>query len=174
MLHIKFLYKNHKYLYEENIKYDIINIDIIIWKYKCKGDRKMGFKDTLAKMYADTYLQKYGDRLTQIQGHILSVKVTAKAVLWIFHKLIVDVVIKPERSKAIIRCQYKKNRWFKKPEFIQLSQGNLVLVQGMKGKKGKQDREIITIMNVKNFTTKQDLVKTDQKIQKVQQRQFIK
>jgi hypothetical protein len=134
----------------------------------------MGFRESLAKRYADSYLKKYGDRLVQIQGHVLSVKITAKTVLWIFNKLIVDVVVKPERSKAIMRCQYKRNRWFKKPEFMQLSQGNLVLIQGMKGKKGKENSDVITIMNVKNFTTKKDLVKTDQKVQKVQQRQFIK
>lgn len=134
----------------------------------------MGFRESLAKRYADSYLKKYGDRLVQIQGHVLSIKITAKAVLWIFNKLIVDVVIKPERSKAIIRCQYKRNRWFKKPEFMQLSQGNLVLVQGMKGKKGKEKSDIITIMNVKNLTTKKDLIKSDQQVKKVQQRQFIK
>ena len=134
----------------------------------------MGFKDTMAKKYADAYLTKYGDRLTQVQGHVLSVKVFEKTVLWIFHKLQVDLVVKPERSKSIARCQYKKNRWFKKPEFLQLNQGHLVLVQGLKGKKGKENRDILSILNIRNLTTKKDLLQTDQKVQKVQQKQFIK
>lgn len=134
----------------------------------------MGFKDTLAKKYADAYLTKYGDRLTNVQGHVLSVKIIEKTILFIFHKLQVDIVIKPERSKAIARCQYKKNQWFKKPQFIQLSQGHLVLVQALRGKKGKENRDILSILNVRNLTTKKDLVPIDQKIQKVQQKQFIK
>lgn len=134
----------------------------------------MGFKDTMAKKYADAYLTKYGDRLTQVQGHVLSVKVVEKTVLWIFHKLQVDLVVKPERSKAIARCQYKKNLWFKKPGFLQLNQGHLVLVQGLKGKKGKENRDILSILNIRNLTTKKDLVQTDQKVQKVQQKQFMK
>lgn len=134
----------------------------------------MGFKDTLAKKYADAYLTKYGDRLTQVQGHILSVKFIEKTVLGIFHKLQVDLVVKPERSKAVARCQYKRNQWFKKPEFMQLSQGHLVLVQALKGKKGKENRDVLSILNIRNLTTKKDLVQVDQKIQKVQQKQFIK
>lgn len=134
----------------------------------------MGFKDTLAKKYADAYLTKYGDRLTQVQGHILSVKFIEKTVLGIFHKLQVDLVVKPERSKAVTRCQYKKNQWFKKPQFMQLNQGHLVLVQALKGKKGKENRDVLSIINVRNLTTKKDLVQVDQKIQKVQQKQFIK
>ncbi len=134
----------------------------------------MGFKDTMAKKYADAYLRKYGDRLTQVQGHILSVKVLEKTILWIFHKLQVDLVVKPERSKAIARCQYKKNQWFKKPKFMQLNQGHLVVVQGLKGKKGKENSDILSVLNVRNLTTKKDLVQVDQKMQKVQQKQFIK
>lgn len=134
----------------------------------------MGFKDTLAKKYADAYLTKYGDRLAQVQGHVLSVKILEKTVLGIFHKLQVDLVVKPERSKAVSRCQYKKNQWFKKPQFMQLNQGHLVIVQGLKGKKGKENRDVLSIINVRNLTTKKDLVQTDQKVQKVQQKQFIK
>lgn len=134
----------------------------------------MGFKDTLAKKYADAYLTKYGDRLAQVQGHVLSVKILEKTVLGIFHKLQVDLVVKPERSKAVSRCQYKKNQWFKKPQFIQLNQGHLVIVQGLKGKKGKENRDVLSIINIRNLTTKKDLVQTDQKVQKVQQKQFIK
>jgi hypothetical protein len=122
----------------------------------------MGFKDSLAKKYSEAYLNKYGDRITQVQGRVLSIKVSTKTVLWIYHKLIVDVLVKPESSKVVMRCQYKKKKWFKKPPFMTLNQGNSVLVQGVKGKKGKEDRDIITIMNIMNFTTKQDLVPTGQ------------
>jgi hypothetical protein len=134
----------------------------------------MGFRDTLAKKYADAYFKKYGDRMTQVQGHILSVKIIEKTILWIYHKIQVDLVVKPERSKAIARCQYKKNLWFKKPSFLQLNQGHLVLIQGVKGKKGKENSDIIQILNVRNLTTKKDLIAVDQKVQKVQQKQFVK
>lgn len=134
----------------------------------------MGFKETIAKRYADAYLKKYGDRLTQVQGHILSVKITTKTILWIYNVLKVDVLVKPERSKAIVRCQYKKNRWFKMPEFMQLNQGHVVLIQGVRGKKGKDHSDIISILNVRNLTTKKDLVPVEGKVQKVQQKQFIK
>ncbi len=137
----------------------------------------MGLKEKITKSYANAYLTKYGDRLTQLQGNILSVKITSKTILWIFNKLNVDIVIKPMGSKAIIKCKYKKNRWFKKPVFIQLSQGNLVIVQGLKPKKNKKKEntsEAVEILNIRNLTTKKDLVPTDQKVQKVQQRQFIK
>jgi hypothetical protein len=56
---------------------------------------------------------------------------------------------------------YKRNRWFKKPQFIPLSQGNLVVVQGNKGVKGKSNREVITVLNIRNLTTKTDLVPMD-------------
>lgn len=98
----------------------------------------MGFKDMLAKRYTDSFLKKYGDRITQVQGHILSVKVTTRTILWIYHIFKVDVLVKPDRSKNIIRCQYSKKQWFKKPAFMSLSQGHMVLIQGIKGKKGKE------------------------------------
>lgn len=134
----------------------------------------MGFKDTLAKKYADAYLSKYGDRLTQVQGHVLSVKILEKTVLGVLHKLQVDLVVKPDRSKAVARCQYKKNLWFKKPQFLPLSQGHMVIVQGLKGKKGKENSDVLSVLNIRNLTNKKDLVPVDQKIQKVQQKQFIK
>lgn len=135
----------------------------------------MSFKEKLSKSYADAYLKRYGDRLTQVQGHILSVKMTTKTILWIFHKLRVDVLVKPDRSKAIVKCYYKVNKWFKKPEFIQLNQGHSVIIQGMKGKKGKENSEQLKILNVMNLTTKKDLIPIDQKqLQKVRQKQFIK
>jgi hypothetical protein len=134
----------------------------------------MGFKEKLAKYYTDSYLKKYGDRLTQVQGNAISVKIEEKTILWIFHKLTVTLILRPERSKSIVRCVYKKNRWFKKPEFISITQGNLLIVQGLKGKKGKENRETIEVMNIKNMTTKKDLVPVEggapqvKRVQKVQ------
>ena len=137
----------------------------------------MGFKETLAKKYADAYLKKYGDRLTQIQGHILSAKITTKTILWIYHIIQVDILVKPDRSKLIMKCFYKSKRWFKKPNFIQLNQGNTVIVQGLKAKKnkkGKDTNDAVQVLNIRNLTTKIDLVPVKQKVQRVQQRQFIK
>ena len=140
----------------------------------------MSFKEKLAKRYTESYIAKYGDRLTQVQGNVVSVKIEEKCVLWIFNKLKVTLIVKPDRSKSVVKCVYAKNRWFKKPAFMNLHQGNLVIIQGMKGKKGKkakETREIIQILNIKNLTTKKDLVAVDgqpQKVQRVQKVQRIK
>jgi len=140
----------------------------------------MGLKDKLTERYTKSYLKKYGDRLTQVQGNVVSVKVETKSILWIFHKIFVTLVIRPERSKSIVKCTYQKNRWFKKPSFMSVNQGNLVVIQGLKGIKGKTDktgkgkREVIQIMNVMNLTTHKDLVKTDKKPKRVQKVQRIK
>jgi hypothetical protein len=136
----------------------------------------MGFKEKLAKYYTDSYLKKYGDRLTQVQGNVISVKVEEKTILWIFHKLTATLIIRPERSKNVVRCTYNKNRWFKKPTFININQGNLLIVQGLKGKKGKKGKEnkdAIEIMNIKNLTTRKDLIPVEgapqvKRVQKVQ------
>lgn len=134
----------------------------------------MSFKDKLTERYKQSYLRKYGERLIQIQGNVISVKVEPKTILWIFHKLKVTVLVRPDRSKNIVRCVFAKNRWFKKPTFIPVSQGNLVIIQGMKGKKGKSDREQIQIMNLRNLSTKKDLIPVDGKVQKVQRVQRVK
>ena len=70
----------------------------------------MGVKDKLSKYYTDSYLEKYGDRMAQFQGNIISVKVEEKSILWLFHKIIATVIIKPDRSKAVIKCVYKKKK----------------------------------------------------------------
>ena len=126
----------------------------------------MGFKEKLQNRYTQSYLDKYGDRLISVQGNAVSIKIEEKTILWLFHKLMVVLVIRPERSKAIVKCVYRKNKWFKKVPFIPINQGNLVIVQGMKGKKGKEDRETLTILNILNQTNKKDLFKTDTKPQK--------
>lgn len=154
------------------LKYDIIiNCNN---KLHRKGVLIMSFRETLAKKYAEAYFKKYGDRLTQISGHVLSVKTTTKTILWIFNILTVDIVVKPERSKAVIKCRYKVKKWFKMPSFIDLKQGHSVIIQGLKGKKGKENSDVIQVLNVRNLSTKIDLIPVDQKIQKVQQKQFIK
>ncbi len=129
----------------------------------------MGFREKMQERYAKSYLEKYGDRLAQVQGNVVSIKVEEKAVLWIFHKLKIVMLVRPERSKQVVQCSYAKNKWFKKPEFIPINQGNLVIVQAMKskkGKKGKEKKEILQIMNVINQTNKKELFPTKGKPQK--------
>ncbi|MFA9397818.1 MAG: hypothetical protein ACERKV_06085 [Clostridiaceae bacterium] len=127
----------------------------------------MGFRDKLSERYTRSYFKKYGDRITQAQGNVVSVKVEEKTILWIFHKLLVTIILRPDRSKNILKCVYQKHRWFKKISFIKISQGNLLLIQGLKGKKGKEKRETIEIMNIRNLSTKKDLVPMEGKAQSV-------
>ncbi|MCY6483708.1 hypothetical protein OW763_05015 [Clostridium aestuarii] len=136
----------------------------------------MGLKEKLSQRYAESYLKKYGDRITQAQGKVLSVKIQEKSILWIFHKLTVTVVVKPDRSRNVTKCLYRKNRWFKKPEFMNLSQGHSVVVQGVKGKKGKGNSELIEVMNIFNLTTKKQLVPVEggDAIKKLQKAQKVK
>ncbi len=35
----------------------------------------MGFKEKLGSYYTEAYLKKYGDRITQVQGNVISAKV---------------------------------------------------------------------------------------------------
>ncbi|AJA47911.1 hypothetical protein CPAST_c18410 [Clostridium pasteurianum DSM 525 = ATCC 6013] len=121
----------------------------------------MGFKEKIQDYYTKSYLKKYGDRLTQVQGKVISVKLEEKSILWIFHKLIVTLIIKPDRSKNITKCTYKRNKWFKRPEFMTINQGNLLIVQGVKGPRGKGNGETVEVMNIRNMTTKKDLVKIE-------------
>lgn len=134
----------------------------------------MSIKEKFAKYYTDTYLRRYGDRLTQVQGNVVSVKIEEKTILWLFHKLQATLIVKPDRSKSVVKCVYKKNKWFKKPSFITINQGNLLVIQGLKGKKGKEGREALTIMNVRNLSTKKDLIPVEGKVQRVQKVQRIK
>lgn len=119
----------------------------------------MGFRDKLTEYYTKSYLKKYGDRLTQSQGNVLSIKVNVKRYLWIFYILTAVVVLKPERSKNIIKCTYKKKRWFKKPTFMNINQGHFVIVQALKDKKA---RENLRILNIRNLSNKQDLIPVNQ------------
>ena len=128
----------------------------------------MGFKDKITNSYTQAYLKRYGDRLTQAQGRVLSVKVEEKNYLRIFYKLFVTILVKAEGSKSISKCIFKKHRWFKKVNFISVLQGHSVIIQGMKGKKGKEHSEQIQIANIRNMTTKKDLVPTQGAAPKVQ------
>ena len=117
----------------------------------------MGFKDKMTKYYSDAYMEKYGDRMTSVAGTILSVKTEVKSILGIFNKLHVFLVVKPEVGKQVVKCEYKKNRWFKKPQFIDVNQGHKVIIMGLKGIKGKGNSENILVSNIANLTTKKDL-----------------
>ena len=135
----------------------------------------MGFKDKLTNSYTQAYLKRYGDRLTQAQGRVLSVKVEEKNRFYelleyfrIFYKLTVTILVKADGSKSIAKCVYKKTRWFKKIKFISVLQGHSVVIKGMKGKKGKENREQISIVNIRNMTTKKDLVPMQGAAPKVQ------
>lgn len=119
----------------------------------------MGFKDKITDYYMKSYIKKYGDRLTQVQGNVLSVKVDIKRILWIFYTITAVVFVKPERSKNITKCVYKKRRWFKKPIFMNINQGHFVIVQALKDKKVKEN---LKILNVRNLSNKQDLVQVNQ------------
>lgn len=118
----------------------------------------MGFKEKITDYYTKSYLKKYGDRLTQAQGNVLSIKVDIKRYLWIFYVLTAVVLIKPERSKNVIKSTYKKKRWFKKPSFMNINQGHLVIIQALRDKKA---RENLKILNIRNLSNKQDLIPVD-------------
>ena len=117
----------------------------------------MGFKDKMTKYYSDAYMNKYGDRMTSVSGTVLSVKTETKSFLGIFNRLYVWLVVKSDAGKQIAKCEYKRNRWFKKPEFIDINQGHKVIVMGIKGEKGKANSEVIMASNIANLTTRKDL-----------------
>lgn len=117
----------------------------------------MGFKDKMTKHFSDAYLQKYGDRMISASGTVLSVKIEEKSVLGLLKSISVFLVLKPEQGKAIIKSEYKKKRWFKKPEFIDIKQGNKLIIMGLTGEKGKSHSEVIVASNIANLTTKKDL-----------------
>ena len=120
----------------------------------------MGFKDKLNKYYTDSYMQKYGDRISSASGTVVSIKYHEKNFI-IIKQLVVEMIIKSDVSKGVIKAKYKKNRWFKKPEFIPISMGHKVMLMGLKGVKGKKDAEVLQIQNVLNLTTKRDLIPID-------------
>lgn len=120
----------------------------------------MGFKDKLNKYFQDSYMEKYGDRVASASGTVVSVKFTEKNYI-IIKKLVVDFVIKSDVSRGVVKATYKKNRWFKKPEFIPVKIGHKVIIMGLKGIKGQKDSDVIAIQNVLNLTTRRDLLPFD-------------
>ena len=120
----------------------------------------MGLKDKMNKYLQDSYMEKYGDRVASASGTVVSVKFTEKNYI-IIKKLIVDLVIKSDTSRGVVKATYKKNRWFKKPEFIPVKIGNKVIVMGLKGIKGNKDADVIVLQNLLNLTTKKDLAPFD-------------
>lgn len=132
----------------------------------------MSIREKLAKHYATAYLGKYGDRIVQIQGNVISAKIVEKKYLWILNRITAHILVRPERSRSIMKFYYGRLKWFKKPKFIPISQGNLVVITGMKGKKGKKGSDLIQIMNVINLTNKKELIPTKgngiKKVRKVQ------
>jgi hypothetical protein len=125
-----------------------------------KGELIMGFKDKFNNYFRDSYFQKYGDRITSTAGTVVSFKIEEKNYIF-FHRLIVDIIVKPDAGKGAVKCRYKKNKWFKKPEFIPLSKGHKVMIMGLTGVKGKADASVIQIQNILNLTAKRDLVPID-------------
>ncbi|AWZ48220.1 hypothetical protein [Hathewaya limosa] len=119
----------------------------------------MGFKDSFRQKSAEVFFDKNKDRITQVQGKVLSIKVEEKTFLWIIHKLTAIILIKPENSKNVVQCVYKKRRWFKQVNFMTIFQGHSLIVQGLKSHVSKKDtREIVEILNIRNNTTKKFLV----------------
>lgn len=129
----------------------------------------MGIVNKFEEYQMETFMEQHGDRITPVYGRLLSVKIERKKKFLIRHVLEVNLVVKPVGSRNVARCKYKKSG-FKKPEFIDLRQGNEVLVQGLKGdknKKNKESSEIITIMNVVNITDRTQLVEGDLSVDEV-------
>lgn len=120
----------------------------------------MGFKDKMNSVMRDSYFQKYGDRITSAQGTVVSIKIVEKNYL-IIKKLVVDMIIKSDVSKGVIKARYTKRRWFKKVDFIPVKMGHKVMLMGLTGVKGKKDADVMIIQNVLNLTTKKDLVPVD-------------
>lgn len=121
----------------------------------------MGFKDKMGSYFADAYTAKYGDRMTSATGTVLSVKVEEGSILGIIKKISCHLIIKPEVGKSVVKCEYKKKRWFKKPDFIEIKQGHKVLIMGLFGEKGKENSEVIAASNIVNLTTGKDIVPFD-------------
>ncbi|HEY5525268.1 MAG TPA: hypothetical protein VIK26_08035, partial [Clostridium sp.] len=89
----------------------------------------------------------------------------------LFHTLVVDMVIKPEVGKGIIKARYKKKRFFKRVAFIAVSMSHKVMIMGLKGVKGNKDADVLQIQNVLNLTTKKDLVPIDHSLLKKSRQQ---
>ena len=67
----------------------------------------MGLKEKISSKFGNyfqnAYIEKYGDRITSISGTVLSVKLIEKSYI-IFNRLMVEMVIKPEVGKKVVKC----------------------------------------------------------------------
>ncbi len=61
----------------------------------------MGFKDKLSQSYSNAFINRYGDRITQVQGRALSVKTEEKSFLGILNTIIVTIVVKQDSARTI-------------------------------------------------------------------------
>ena len=68
--------------------------ELFLWDLKTK----------LAQSYTNAYLNKYGDRLTQLQGRVLSIKSETKSFIGILNWITVTIVLKPEAKKYFHLC----------------------------------------------------------------------
>lgn len=126
----------------------------------------MGIKNKFEEYQMETFMEQHGERLTPVYGNVLSVKIDRKTKFFLWHVLLVSLVVKPAGSRNVTRCQYKKSG-FKEPAFISIRQGNEVLVQGLKGEKGKESAEVVTIMNVVNITDRTQLVQGELSVDEI-------
>lgn len=126
----------------------------------------MGIKNKFEEYQMETFMEQYGDRLTPVYGHVLSAKIERTKKFFVWHVLNVSLVIKPVGSRNVQRCQYKKSG-FKLAPFIEIKQGNEVLVQGLKADKTKETSDTITIMNVINITDRTQLVEGDLSVDEI-------
>ncbi|MGL5380864.1 hypothetical protein [Clostridium sp.] len=134
----------------------------------------MGFKDKMTEYFSDAYMQKYGDRMTSATGTVLSVKIEEKNFLGIMRTIEAHILVKPEAGRGMIKSLYKKRRWFKKPEFIDIKQGHKVIIMGIQGEKGKDNSDVMTITNIANLTTRKDLHPMDHSQIKKARQQAVK
>ena len=123
----------------------------------------MGIKNKFEEYQMETFMEQYGDRLTPLYGHVLSAKIERTKKFFLWNVLTVNLVIKPAGSRNVQRCQYKKSS-FKLPPFIEIKQGNEVMVQGLKADKSKESSDTITIMNVINITDRTQLVEGEMSV----------
>lgn len=132
----------------------------------------MGFKDKFSEYFNDAYMQKYGDRMKSLSGTVLSIKVEESHILWVIQKLNVNIVVKPETGKSVEKVVYKPKRWFKKPEFIEIKQGQKILVMGLKGEKDLADSTIAS--NIVNLNTNKSIHEFDMSQLKKARQQAVK
>ncbi len=130
--------------------------------YLEKGSAKMGIKNKFEDYQMEVFMDQYGDRLIPVYGNVLSIKVDRKKKLFLWNTLNVSMVVKPSGSRNVQRCTYRKSG-FKETPFIEIRQGNEVMVQGLKAdkSKSKDNQDTIEIMNIINITDRTQLVEGD-------------